>query len=168
MAAAIAGADRQTTADVLDQLLKIINFAFDFRKKASANVELLRAKAARIATYGIEVTEPTIGLTILANIELATQNEYGHEFRTTMQVIRKKYKYNHVHTAESIKNIMTELASADSVQILKEAPAPNEIVPRGAANAVTDSISVLQKLMQGPASIYSDFNEYETAVGQPR
>ena len=35
MAAAIAGTDRPVTADVLDQLLEMINFAFNFRKKAS-------------------------------------------------------------------------------------------------------------------------------------
>ena len=58
---------------------------------------------------------------------------------------------------------MTELVSADSVRILKEAPAPNEIIPHRAANTVTNSISDLQKLMQGPASIYSDFDEYKTA-----
>ena len=94
---------------------------------------------------------------------MATQNEYGREFRTTMQVIRKKYKYNNVHTTDSIKCIITELANADSIRILKEAPAPNEIAPRGSANVVSDSVSVLQKLMQGPASIYLDFDEYETA-----
>ena len=160
MAAAIAGADRPATVDVLGQLLEINNFAFDFRKKASANIELLRAKSAWMATYGIKVTEPTIRPTILTNIELATQNAYNRKFCPTMQVIHKKYKYSHVHILESIKWIMVELVRADSVRILKEASAPNAIVPRRAAKVVSDSVSVLQKLMQGPASIYLDFDEY--------
>ena len=42
-----------------------------------------------MATYSITITEPQIRPTILDNIKMAAQNEYGHEFCRTMQAIRK-------------------------------------------------------------------------------
>ena len=41
--AAINGADRPPATDVLTQLLEVINFVFDFRKKISANMEGMQA-----------------------------------------------------------------------------------------------------------------------------
>ena len=51
--AVIAGADRPNTPDVLKQLLAVINFVFDFRKKVSHNVEILNVMAAKLQSYGI-------------------------------------------------------------------------------------------------------------------
>jgi hypothetical protein len=42
-----------------------------------------------------------------------------------MHAIRKKYTYNHIHDATSLQTILTELAGADGVRALKNAPAPN-------------------------------------------
>ena len=39
--AAIQGADRPNTSDVLEQLASILSFRFDFQKKVITNVELL-------------------------------------------------------------------------------------------------------------------------------
>jgi hypothetical protein len=49
MAAAIDGADRPSTTDVLEQLLEVINHTFDFRKNVSVNMELMQSNAARMA-----------------------------------------------------------------------------------------------------------------------
>jgi len=43
---AIVGADWQSTNDVFEHILEIINHTFVFRKKVSFNVELLQSNAA--------------------------------------------------------------------------------------------------------------------------
>ena len=46
MKVAIDEADRPTTNNVLVQLLDVINFTFEFRKKVSVNMELVQLNAA--------------------------------------------------------------------------------------------------------------------------
>jgi hypothetical protein len=75
-----------------------------------------------------------------------------------MHVIRKKYAYYQVHDATLLQTILTELAGADGVRALKDAPAPNA----GTANSVANSVSFLNSMM-----LNSDINsEYtESAYG---
>jgi hypothetical protein len=80
MKVAIDGADRPSTNDVLEQLLKVINHTFNFCKKVSVNMELMQLNAAQMATYGIVIGIPQLMLTLLANIETATKSDYGREF----------------------------------------------------------------------------------------
>jgi hypothetical protein len=80
MKVAINGADRPSTNDVLEQLLKAINHTFNFCKKVSVNMELMQSNAAQMATYGIVIGIPQLTLTLLANIKTATKSDYGHEF----------------------------------------------------------------------------------------
>ncbi len=60
-----------------------------------------------------------------------------------MQAICKKYTYNHVHDATLLQDIMKELAGADGVRELKDAPAPGT----GTAHSVADSVSYLSAMM---------------------
>ncbi len=60
-----------------------------------------------------------------------------------MHAIRKKYMYNHVHDAMLLQTILTELAGADGVRALKDAPAPNA----GTAHSVATSVSFLNSMM---------------------
>jgi len=143
MKVAIDGADRPTTNDVLEQLLEVINHPFDFRKKVSVNMELMQSNAARMATYGIVIGIPQLTLTLLANIETATKSDYGHEFRSAMHAIHKKYAINHLHDATSLQTILTELTGADGVRALRDAPAPNA----GTAHSVANSVSFLNSMM---------------------
>ena len=145
MKAAIEGADRPSATDVLDQVLEIIHHPFDFRKKISINMELMQSNAARMATYGIVISIPQLTLTLLANTENACKHEYGREFRSAMQTIRKTYPYNHVHNATSLAVILKELAGADGVRNYKEAPAPSA----GAAHSVTEAVTFLQQMIGG-------------------
>ncbi len=46
MKVAIDGANRLSTNDVLEQLLEVINYTFDFCKKVSINMELMQLNAA--------------------------------------------------------------------------------------------------------------------------
>ena len=96
-----------------------------------------------MAAYGIIIGIPQLTLTLLANIETATKSNYGHEFCLAMHAIRKKYAYNHVHDAALLQTILTELAGADGVRALKDAPAPNA----GTAHSVANSVSYLNSMM---------------------
>lgn len=159
---AIAAADRPATKTVLDKVIEVIAFRFDFRKKISVNVEQLRVKAAKLEAYGITIDEPQLALCILSNVEEAIKHDYGREFRQAMQVIRKDYKYNHVHDAHSISLILKELAAADGIRELKDAPAPDDSAQRnGEANTVQESVAFLRDLMDD-AAISTD---YESAYG---
>ncbi len=102
MKVAIDGADQPSTNDVLEQLIKVINHQFDFRKKVSVNMELMQSNAARMATYGIIIGIPQLTLPLLANIKTATKSDYRREFCSAMHTIRKKYAYNQVHDATSL------------------------------------------------------------------
>ena len=72
----IQGADRPATGDILGHLIEIISTRFDFRKKIINNVEALRAKTARLSTYGVNMDDTQIALIILANIEVTSTQEY--------------------------------------------------------------------------------------------
>ena len=152
MKAAIEGADRPSATDVLEQVMEIIHQPFDFRKKISVNMELMQSNAARMSTYGISIGIPQLTLTLLANIETACKAEYGREFRSAMQTIRKAYAYNHVHDAISLAFIMKELTGADGVRDYKEAPAPG-----GSAHSVTEAVTFLQQMIGGDNE--SDYSE---------
>jgi hypothetical protein len=143
MKVAIDGADQPSTNDVLEQVVKVINHTFDFCKKFSVNMELMQSNAAQMATYGIVIGIPQLTLMLLANIKTATKSDYGCKSCLAMHAIRKKYAYNHVHDAMSLHTILTELAGADRVRALKDAPAPNATTGRSVAN----SISLLNTMM---------------------
>ena len=78
-----------------------------------------------MSTYGIEVGTPEITLMLLANIETATRHKYGQGFQLDMQSICSMFACNHKQYKESLKVIMTELAKADLVWTLKDAPDPS-------------------------------------------
>ena len=65
-----------------------------------------------------------------------------------MYIIRKKYTYNHVHDATSLQIILTELAGADGVKVLKDAPAPSA----GTAHSVANLVSFLHSMMDSDDS----------------
>jgi hypothetical protein len=96
-----------------------------------------------MATYGIIVDIPQLMLTLLANIKTAAKSNYGLKFHTAIHAICKKYTYNHMHNVTSLQLILTELAGADRVWVLKDAPAPSV----GAVHSIADSISYLHVIM---------------------
>jgi hypothetical protein len=74
-----------------------------------------------------------------------------------MHAIHKKYTYNHVHDALLLQTILTELAGADGVKALKDAPAPNA----GTAHSVATSVSFLNSVI----NIDSKSNYAKSAYG---
>jgi len=160
LAAVVQGADRPNTAGMLTQLLHIIQFTFDFCKKVCAIMELLRSKAGPMHSYGITIDDTQLALVLIANIALATSEDWGREFRPTLQTIRRCYVHNYVHNATSITDMLRELTTADGVGKLNDAPAP-----RGTANAVTDHVSLLMQLLQQQAmGTNADIIDYTSAV----
>ena len=136
------------TNDVLEQLLEVVNHTFDVCKKISINIELLQSNVARMATYGITIGVPQFVLRLLTNIETLTKSKYGHELHLAMHAIREKYTYNHMHNATSLQTILTELAGADGMRVLKNAPAPSA----GMAHSVAGSVSFLHLMVDGDDS----------------
>jgi hypothetical protein len=120
----LTGTNQPSTNDMLEQLLEVINHSSNFRKKISVNMELMQLNAARMATYDIVIGIPQLTLTLLANIKTATKSNYGCKFCLAMHAICKKYTYNHVHDATLLQFILKELAGADGVRVLKDAPTP--------------------------------------------
>lgn len=154
--AAIQGAIRPNMSEILTQKVAVINYRFDFRKKVATNMEVLRAKVNRVTSYGITHDETELALTLLANIDYATHHDWGREFRPAMQEIRKQFSYNHKHDATSVATILTELAAADAIRTLTDAPEPST----ESANSVQDSVSIYQDLMQAQ----NDYDESAFAV----
>jgi hypothetical protein len=130
---------------VSEQLIKVINHIFVFRKKVSINIELMQSNAAPKVMYGIVIGIPQLMLMLLANIKTATKSHYGHKFCLAMHAIRKKYTYNHMHDEILLQVILKELAGTDGMQVLKDAPAPSA----GTAHLVAESVSYLQVMMDG-------------------
>ena len=64
----------------MEQLIKVLHYTFDFRKKISANMEIFQNLANRMSAYGTKAGTPSIALMLLANIEMATKHKYGWEF----------------------------------------------------------------------------------------
>jgi hypothetical protein len=123
--AAFENADRPPVADMLEQLIKVLHYTFNFCKKISANMEIVQNMANKMSAYGFNVGTPAIALMLLANIKTATKHKYGQEFQSAMQSICSKYAYNQKHSKESLKDTMTELTKADLVGNLKDAQAPD-------------------------------------------
>jgi hypothetical protein len=153
MAAAIDGTNQPSTTNVLERLLEVINHTFDFWKKVSVNMELMQSNVARMATFGIAISIPQLTLTLIADIKNATKAEYGRDFWSAMQAIHKKSTYNHVNDATLLQDIMKELAGADGVRELKDAPAPGT----GTAHSVADLVSYLSVMMD--ADTDTDYTE---------
>ena len=162
--AVMQGADRPSTTDILEQFMGIIAFTFNFQKKVGANMELLRAKVGSMQSYGITIDKTQLSLILLANIKTAASEDYGREFCPALQTIRRKYPYNHVHTAASLLDMLTKLAGANTVRKLKDAPAPTQ----GVAHAVNKQLKSLSKLFRTPSDSEdesaSEVTEYASAV----
>ena len=167
--AIIRGANRPPAGDVLKQLLGIIEYAFDWRQPASTNVGILRAKADRLQAYGVDVTTKQVVVVIMANVELAAREAYGTELKSSLQMLRRAYAYDYSHDDASLQTILTELAAADAVRRLRDAPAPNH---HGTANAVQEnyqqSLTRLQQLMHDTADDEASRSSYGTAYSASR
>jgi len=72
--AAFENANSPPVVDLLEQLIEVLHYTFDFRKKISVNMEIVQNLANRMSAYGIDVRTPMIALMLLANIKTANTN----------------------------------------------------------------------------------------------
>ena len=61
---------------------------------------------------------------ILANMEWEVQQTWGVDISVAHHKIVSKYRYNHVHDAESIREVLQILATADAARDQRKAKAP--------------------------------------------
>jgi len=138
---AFDNAVRPEVDDVLDLLLEMYQYEFDFRLPIKHSVAQLKTMATKLKPFGITPGEPELTLILLANIHFATEQAWGHEFCAAMAAIRKQCSYDYVHDSASMKFILKELAGADELRNMKLAPAPNV----NKANAVQKYKSMLEE-----------------------
>ena len=69
----------------------------------------------------------TYAVVILDNTEWAAQQIWGAEISVSHRKIVSKYQYNHVHDAESIREILRILATADAARDQRKTKAPGEM-----------------------------------------
>lgn len=105
-------------------------------------------------SYGITLDDVQLALVILANIKIAAKEEYGSEFCPALQVIRHKFRYNHMHDHRLIAYIMQTCAGADQVRQITDAPPPRM------DNSVANAVSQLTQLLQEP--LQSEDESYKT------
>jgi hypothetical protein len=116
-------------------------------------MELIQSNAAQMAMYGIIIGIPQLMLLLLTYIKTATKSNYGQKICLAMHAICKKYTYNHVHNAALLQIILKELAGADGMWVLKDAPAPGT----GTAHSVAKLVSYLQAMMgEDTGSAYTE------------
>ena len=96
------GAERSESSNIRRQFVNIAGTIFDWRETVGKNVERMVAMAAKSLGYGVRVHSNLLAVVILANIEWAAQQTWGAEISIAHRKIVSRYKYNHVHNAESI------------------------------------------------------------------
>ena len=71
---------------------------------------------AKLLGYGVRVHSDLRAVVILANTEWAVQQTWGADISIAHRKIVARYKYNHVHNAESIRENFRILATADAAR----------------------------------------------------
>ena len=118
--------DRPQASAILEEIREATRFAFNFRQKVITNVEQLNRRVKDLAAHGTPLTPAQIVLIVMANIEHAEKHPYGRDFRPALQKIRASYPCSYDHDEDSLKAVLAELATADAVRSLREAPAPEQ------------------------------------------
>ena len=86
-----------------------------------------------------------ISTIILAEANDAARELWGREIETAVAKLRRTYTYNHAHDVTSVATILKELAGANAVRNMMEAPVPDE--PTHRAAVVDKVIPHVQRLV---------------------
>ena len=78
------------------------------------NVERMASMATKSLGYGVRVHRKLRAVTILENTEWAAQQTWGAEISVAHSKIVSKYWYNHIHDADSIREILRIITTADA------------------------------------------------------
>jgi hypothetical protein len=139
MKLAIDGADRPSTNNVLEQLLKVI---LDFCKKVSINHGADVIKRGTNGNVWYHHWYPT------AHAHAVGQYQDGHQIQLWPQILLghacHPQRTTMVHDATLLQIILKELAGNNGVQVLNDAPAPGT----GTAHLVAKLVSYLQAMLR--------------------
>ena len=100
--------------NIRQQFVNIAGTVFDWREAVVTNVGQMAAMAEKSLGCGVRVHSDLRAVVILANTEWAAQQTWGTEISVAHRKIVARYKYNHVHYAKSIREILRILAKADA------------------------------------------------------
>ena len=97
---------------------------------------------------------------ILANTELAAQQTWVAEISIAHRKIVSKYRYNHSHNADSIRDALRILDTADAARDRRKAKVPEEL-----ADMISQGMTRLQQLVhqQPSAPQYQSDSDKESA-----
>ena len=99
--------------------------------------------AAKYLGYGVQIHRDLHAIIILAHTEWAAQQKWGTEISVAHRKIVSKYRYNHSHDADYIRDILRILATADAAQYRRKAKVPGEL-----ADMVSQGMKRTQYLVQ--------------------
>jgi hypothetical protein len=133
---------------------------FNWRDTVAVNVNKFAANAAKTQAYGIRAHTNLKAVVILANIEWAARQSWGTEISVAHCSIKAKYRYNHSHDTNSIKEILKMLTGADKARDHCKATAPGETT-----EMVSQGMESLCQLVQRQPSLSSDSSDTESAFG---
>ena len=74
--------------------------------------------------HGVRIHSYLRAVVILANTKWAAQQTWGAEISVAHRKIVSKYRYNHIHDADSIREVLQILAIADAARYRRKAKAP--------------------------------------------
>ena len=88
------------------------------------NVKRMEVMSEKFLGYGVWVYSYLCAVLILENKEWVAQQTWGEDISVAHQKIIARYKYNHVHDAESIREILRIITTADAAQDQRKSKPP--------------------------------------------
>jgi hypothetical protein len=120
------GAERPEATTIRHQFVKNAGMVFDWRDTVAINVKKFAMNAAKTQMYGIWVHNNLKAVVILANVGWAARQSWGMEISVAHHSIKAKYRYNHSHVTNSIKDVLNMLTGAKEARDRCKALAPGE------------------------------------------
>ena len=120
----------------------------------------MAAMSTKSLGYNVRMHIDLRAVVILVNKEWAVQQTWREEISVARQKIIARYKYNHVHNAESIRKILRILATVNAERDQRKSKAIGEL-----ADMVSQGITRLQQLDQkypDPQSYQSESDKEST------
>ena len=100
------GAERPESTNIRQKFVNIAGKIFDWSETVMTNVERMAAMDEKFLGYGVRVHSDLHAVVILINTEWAAQQTWGVEISVAHCKIVSKYRYNHSHDADSIRDVL--------------------------------------------------------------
>jgi len=152
------GADRLEATTIRQQFVNIAGMVFDWRDTVAINITKFATNTAKTQAYGIHIHDNLKAVVIFANLEWAAHQSRGTEKSVAHCTIKAKYRYDHTHDTNSIKEILKVLTGADEAQDRRKATASGE-----KAAMVSQGMASLRQLVQWQPSLSLDSSNTKSA-----